>query len=76
MKKVKKSKAISGVGIYEWGGTLADTETVYNYQIAYNIYFVDVYDTVQSIYLHCADVGSDTYDKNMGEITAYGVYFW
>ena len=75
MKNVKKSKAVSGSGIYAWGGTLDDLETSHNYQISYNIYFVDVYDTVQTNYIQVVDLGSDTYDKNMGAIPAYSVYF-
>ena len=75
MKKVKKSKAISGVGICEWGGTLADSGTAYNYERAYNRYFAAASDTVQSIYLYGTEAGSDTYDEKLGEITAEGVYF-
>ena len=75
MKKVKKSKAISGVGICEWGGTLPDSGTAYNYKISNNRYFAGIYDTVQSIYLYGVDVGSVDYDENMGQITAEGVYF-
>ena len=75
MKKVKKSKDISGSGICEWGGTLADSETAYNYQIAYNRYFAGVSDTVQSVYLYGAEVGGDTYDEKLGVITAEGIFF-
>ena len=75
MKKVKKSKAISGVGICEWGGTLADSGTAYNYERAYNRYFAGMSDTKQSIYLYGTEAGNDTYDEKLGEITAEGVYF-
>ena len=75
MKKVKKSKAISGFGICEWGGTLADSGTAYNDEIVYNRYFVGVYDTVRSIYLHVAEVGSDNYNEKLEKITAESVYF-
>ena len=70
---VKNSKDVSGRVISEWGGTLDDPETAYKYQIAYTRYFTGVSDTVQAIYLYVADMGSDTYDGNMGAITAYGV---
>lgn len=75
MKKVKKSKAISGVGICEWGGTLADSGTAYNYERAYNRYFAAASVTIQSIYLYGTEAGNDTYDEKLGEITAEGVYF-
>ena len=75
MKKVKKSKAISGVGICEWGGTLADSGTAYNYERAYNRYFAAASVTIQSIYLYGTEAGSDTYDEKLGEITAEGVYW-
>jgi len=75
MKKVKKSKAISGVGICEWGGTLADSGTAYNYERAYNRYFAACSDTIQSNYLYGTEAASDTYDEKQGEITAEGVYF-
>ena len=72
MKKVKKNKGISGSGICEWGGELADFETAYNYQIAYDRYFVGIYDTITDRFLYGADVASDTYDAKLGAIIAEG----
>ena len=60
MKKLKKSKGISGSGIYEWGGELADFETAYNYQMAYDRYFAGM----------SGKAASDTYDAKLGAITA------
>ena len=62
MKKVKKSQGISGSGICEWGGTLADAETAYNYQMAFDRYFAVVSDTVLAYCLHGADAAGNSYD--------------
>ena len=62
IKKVKKSKGISGSGIYEWGSTLAYVETAYYYQMDFDRYFAGVSNTVLPYFLHVADVASDTYD--------------
>ena len=64
MKKVKKIKGISGSGICEWGGTLADVETSYYYQMAFDIYFAGVSDTVLSYCLHVDEARSSTMMKN------------
>ena len=73
-KKVKKnkSKGISGSGICEWGGELADFEIVYNYQIANDRYFAGIPDTALARSLYGADVASDNYDAKFGAITADG----
>ena len=69
MKKVNNSKGISGSGICEWGGTLADFGTAYYYQIAYDRYFAVVYDTVQANYLHGSDEAGDTYYEKLVAIS-------
>ena len=74
MNQVKKSKGISGSGICEWGGTLADFETSYYYQIAYDRYFAGISDTVQANCLHGDDEASNTYDEKLGAITSDGKY--
>ena len=73
MKKVNKSKGISGNGICEWGGKLADFKTAYDYQIAYDRYFAGMTDTLLARFIYGNKAGSDTYDANLGEITADGV---
>ena len=64
MKKVKKIQGISGSGICEWGGTLAYVETAYYYQMAFDIYFAGVSDTVLSYCLHGDEARSSTMMKN------------
>ena len=75
MKKVKNSNAISGGGIYERGGTLADSERSYNCRRSFGRYFVDVSDKVKTNYPYGDDAASDNYDEKMGSATTYGVYF-
>ena len=75
MKNSTKSKGVSGSDICEQGGTLADLENAYCYELAYDRYFAGIVDTVLSRYLHGADVASDTYDGNLGSIAVDGVYF-
>ena len=70
MKKVTKSRGISGSGICEWGGELADFETAYNYQIAYDRYFAGMSNTITERFLYGGKSASDTYDAKLGAITA------
>ena len=65
MNKVKKSKGISGSGICEWVGNLADFKTAYNYQITYDRYFVGISNTASGRYIYGADAASDTYDAKV-----------
>ena len=74
MKKVKKSKVISGSGICEWGGTLADAETAYYYKTAFDRHFSGISDTLIARTVHGADAASDTYDELVGANTADDVY--
>ena len=74
MKKLKKSKGISGSGICEWGGELADFETAYNYQMAYDRYFAGMSDTITDRFLYGGKAASDTYDAKLGAITADGAH--
>ena len=71
---VNKSKGISGSGICKLGGTLADFETGYYYQISHDRYFAGISEMFLARYLHGADAASDTYDEKLGAITTYGVY--
>ena len=75
MKKVKKSKVISGSGICEWGGTLADVETSYNYQKAFDRYFAGITENVLVHAIHGDEAARSTYDEKLGAITADVFYF-
>ena len=74
MNKVKKSKGISVSGIYEWGGTLTDSETAYYYQIDIHRNVSGISDTVLAHAVHGDDAASRTYDENVGANTADDVY--
>ena len=74
MKKVKKSKGISGSGVCERGGEFSDFETAYNYQMAYDRYFAGMSDTITGRFIYGGKAGSDTYDANLGAITAEGAH--
>ena len=64
MKNVKKSKGISCSGICEWGGTLADVETAYYYQKAFDRYFAGITENVLVHAIHGDEAARSTYDKN------------
>ena len=70
IKKVKKNKGISGSGICELGGELADFKTAYNYKISYDRYFAGMSSTIKDRFLYVDNVASDTYDAKLGAITA------
>ena len=61
-----KSKVITGIGIYERGGTLVDVETAYRYELSYNRYFTGVFCTLLDKYVHGCDTGAESYDRNLG----------
>ena len=69
-KKVKNSKGISGSGICEWGGTLADVETAYYYQIAFDRHFSGLSDTILASYVHGTDAAIAVYDDLVGAHSA------
>ena len=75
MNKVKKSKVISGSGIYEWGGTLADVETSYNYQKAFDRYFSGIAENVLVHIVYGDEAQSSTYDEKLEAITEDDLYF-
>ena len=52
------------------GGTLADVETAYYYQISFDRHFTGLSDTVLAYYVHGTDAASDTSDEQVGANTA------
>ena len=75
MKKVKKIKVITGSGICEWGGTLADVEIAFNYQKAFDRYFSGIAENVLVHIVYGDEAQSSTYYEILEAITADDLYF-